>query len=379
MGILRLCLLKSETGRAILVCGNDTGNDNGITHIQAQDNPHPMQRRKQAVTIGEVARAAHVSVSTVSRVLNGKDDVAEGTELHVHEVIRKLGYAPNLAARSMRSERTHIIGLIMPDIAGAYAREIMLGVNRAIAESEYGLLLFTTGDVRKHGTATDEQQYASMLGNSVTDGILIVAPVTEEFSIETPIVSIDPVMAHPGYPTIHATNYEGALEAMSYLIGLGHRRISFIAGRPELESAVRRLKGYRDALAQAGIEIDESLILPGDFTTETAEVCARRLFDSDNPPTAIFAANDQSAIGVYHVAEERGLSIPKDISIVGFDNLPEAAYLNLTTVDQFLSEMGYQAAKTLFQLIDGKPLEKQIQKMPTRLVVRGSCREIKAV
>ncbi|HTX80184.1 MAG TPA: LacI family DNA-binding transcriptional regulator [Longilinea sp.] len=337
-----------------------------------------MQQRKHSVTISDVAKAAGVSVSTVSRVLNGKDDVAKETELHIQEVIQKLEYTSSLAARSMRSEKTNMIGLIMPDIAGAYAREIMLGVNRAIAESDHDLLLFTTGDVRKHETASREQQYVSMLGNSITDGVIIVAPVTEVFSVETPIVSIDPVMGHPGYPAIHATNYQGALDAMNYLIGLGHRRIGFIAGRPELESAVRRLRGYQDALKQANIELDESLIVTGDFTTGTAEECARQLMDLQEPPTAIFAANDQSAIGVYHAALERGLRIPEDMSLIGFDNLPEAAYLNLTTIDQFLSEMGYQATKTLFQLIEGKPLEKQIQQMPTHLVVRNSCREIKA-
>jgi LacI family transcriptional regulator len=337
-----------------------------------------MQTRKHSVTINDVARAAGVSVSTVSRVLNGKDDVARDTEAHIQEVIRDLEYTSSLAARSMRSERTNMIGLIMPDIAGAYAREIMLGVNRAIAESDYDLLLFTTGDVRKYGTATHEQQYVSMLGNSIADGVIIVAPVTEALITDTPVVSIDPVMGHPGYPAIHATNYQGAVDAMNYLIGLGHRRIGFIAGRPELESAVRRLKGYRDALRQANIEIDESLIVTGDFTTGTAERCARQLLDYKEPPTAIFAANDQSAFGVYHVAQERGLRIPEDLSLIGFDNLPEAAYINLTTIDQFLSEMGYQATKTLFQLIEGKTLEKQIQQMATLLVVRNSCREIKA-
>jgi LacI family transcriptional regulator len=373
-----LNILTFTRAYGIIKIGNDTGNDTSIDTEFPGSIEEFMQTRKHSVTINDVARAAGVSVSTVSRVLNGKDDVARDTEAHIQEVIRDLEYTSSLAARSMRSERTNMIGLIMPDIAGAYAREIMLGVNRAIAESDYDLLLFTTGDVRKYGTATHEQQYVSMLGNSIADGVIIVAPVTEALITDTPVVSIDPVMGHPGYPAIHATNYQGAVDAMNYLIGLGHRRIGFIAGRPELESAVRRLKGYRDALRQANIEIDESLIVTGDFTTGTAERCARQLLDYKEPPTAIFAANDQSAFGVYHVAQERGLRIPEDLSLIGFDNLPEAAYINLTTIDQFLSEMGYQATKTLFQLIEGKTLEKQIQQMATLLVVRNSCREIKA-
>jgi LacI family transcriptional regulator len=171
-------------------------------------------------------------------------------------------------------------------------------------------------------------------------------------------------------------NYHGALEVMEYLIGLGHRRIGFISGRREIGSSERRLKGYRDALVNAGIEIDEELLAPGDFTQATARECTRQLLALNNPPTAIFAANDQSAIGVFEVSEELGIRVPVDLSVVGFDNISEAKYLGLTTVDQFLADMGYVAVQMLIKLINGGPLELEIHRMQTKLVERASCRKL---
>jgi LacI family transcriptional regulator len=171
-------------------------------------------------------------------------------------------------------------------------------------------------------------------------------------------------------------NYHGALEVMEYLIGLGHRRIGFISGAQDVGSAVRRLKGYQDALANAGVELDEELIVPGDFTQKTAHKCARQLLTLSNPPTAIFAVNDQSAIGTFQAAEELGIRIPSDLSVVGFDNISEAKYLGLTTVDQFLADMGYVAVQMLIKLINGEPLELEIHKMQTKLVERTSCQKL---
>src|SRR4026209_2751957 len=196
-----------------------------------------MQKKKRTVTIQDVAKTAEVSVSTVSRVLNGKVDVASETQEHILSVIEKLGYTTNLAARSMRSQKKNLVGLIMPDIAYPFAIEVMKGVNRAIAESEFDLLVYTTGDVRKSGRASHEQKYVSLLTNSISDGVIIVAPVADDFNIDAPIISIDPLAINPNYPSVHATNYQGSLEAMNYLIGLGHKHIAHISGRTELESS----------------------------------------------------------------------------------------------------------------------------------------------
>jgi len=333
-------------------------------------------RKNTRTTIQDVAKTAGVSVSTVSRVLNGKTDVASETQTRILSVIDDLGYTTNLAARSMRSSRKNLIGLIMPDIAKPFAIEVMRGVNRAIAESEFDLLVYTTGDVRKQGRALHEQKYVSLLNNSITDGVIIVVPVASEFTTDAPIVSIDPLTGNPNYPSVHATNYQGALTAMEYLLGLGHTRIGFITGRAELESANRRLKGYRDALAQAGLPIDEKLIAYGDYTTEMGITCTRELLALENPPTAIFASNDQTAMGVFQVAEELGKRIPQDLSVIGFDNISESKYMGLTTIDQFIPEMGYIAVQRLIKLINGEELDEQIYKMPTQLVIRHSCQAL---
>jgi|JFJP01.1.fsa_nt_gi LacI family transcriptional regulator len=335
-----------------------------------------MKHKKRAVTIQDVAKAARVSVSTVSRVLNGKVDVASETQDRILAVIGTLGYTSNLAARSMRSYKKNLIGLVVPDIGFPYSIDIMKGVNRAIAESNFDLLLYTTGDIQKNGTDLHEQHYVSLLNNSITDGVIIVASAAAEFITNAPIVAVDPHVVNPNYPSVQGMNYHGSLELMEYLIRLGHRRIGFISGRQEIASAGRRLKGYQDALANAGIALDEELITFGDFTQKTGHKCTRQLLALDNPPTAIFAANDQSAFGVFDAAKELGINIPTDLSVVGFDNISEAKYLGLTTVDQFLAEMGYVAVQMLIKLINGEALELEIHTMQTKLVERTSCQKL---
>lgn len=332
--------------------------------------------KKSSVTIQDVAKRAGVSVSTVSRVLNDKVDVAEDTRQHVLTIIEELGYISNLAARSMRSIKNNLIGLVVPDIGFPYSIEIMKGINRAIAESSFDLLLYTTGDIKKSGTASHEQHYVSLLSNSITDGVIIVASATANFITNAPIIAVDPHHIDPDYPSVQGTNYQGAVAGMEYLIGLGHRRIAFIGGRPEIGSAGRREKGYLDSLKNAGIEIDKSLLLAGDFTTPTGYKQSLNLLQREDPPTAIFAANDQSALGVFQAASELGLQIPEDLSVIGFDNIAEAEYFGLTTIDQNLAEMGYIATQLLIDLIDNEPVDVMVYKVPTKLMVRRSCREI---
>jgi LacI family transcriptional regulator len=337
-----------------------------------------MRRTKKTVTIQDVAEAAGVSVSTVSRVLNDKDDVAPETYEKVQGVIEELGYTSSLAARSMRSRKTNVIGLIMPDVEFPFAIEVMKGVNRAISELGYDLIIYTGGDTRKESTADRERRYISLLNGSVTDGAIVVTPAATTFSTASPVVVVDPNNEGPDCLVVIATNHAGALAAMEYLIGLGHRRIGFIGGRPELQSAVRRLQGYKDSLHQANIPIDPQLIQAGDYTAETGFLCAQRLLNLSHPPTAIFAANDQSAIGVIKAIHQAGLRVPDDISVVGFDNIPEVAYTHpaLTTVDQSIDKMGYVATEMLIRLIRGKSLHNHLYKMPTQLIVRDSCRAL---
>jgi LacI family transcriptional regulator len=340
-----------------------------------------MIRNSKAVTIRDVASKAGVSVTTVSRVLNGKDDISEPTIQKVLAVVEELGYASSLAARGMRSHRTNLLGLILHDVASLYSQEIMRGVNQVIAKIDQDLIIYTSGGLNRENVAQHERHYVALLNGSVTDGAIVVTPTATQFTTHAPLVIIDPNNESPDYPAIIATNQEGALAAMSYLTDLGHRRIGHIAGEMKLISANQRLQGYKDGLAAAGIPLNEDLIEMGDYTTETGVICARKLLSLPDRPTAIFAANDVSAIGVYQAARELGLQIPGDLSVVGFDNLRDAAHLNppLTTIDQSLENMGTMATEMLVELVKGKSLpinpaeQGQLYKIPTRLVIRDSC------
>ncbi|HMB21676.1 MAG: LacI family DNA-binding transcriptional regulator [Chloroflexota bacterium] len=339
-----------------------------------------MKRNPKAVTIRDVASKAGVSVTTVSRVLNGKDDISEGTSSKVLAVVQELGYASSLAARGMRSHRTNVIGLIMPDVASDFSQEILRGVNRAIAKLDKDLIVYTSGVMNKENIAQHERSYVALLNGSITDGVIIVTPTATRFTTYAPMVIIDPNNETPDCPSLIAANQEGAFAAMNYLIGLCHRRIGYITGRMELTSSNQRLQGYKDGLAAAGIPLNEDLIQIGDYTSETAMICAHKLLSLSDRPTAIFAANDMSAMGIYRAAKEFNLQIPRDLSVIGFDNLREAAGLNppLTTINQSLEKMGTMATEMLVRVMEGEPLpsnpeEGNLYKFPTQLVIRDSC------
>ncbi len=334
-----------------------------------------MSRTKRSVTIIDVAKAAGVSVTTVSRVLNGKDDVSAETAERVRTVIEDLNYSSSLAARGMRSRKTNVIGLIMPDVEGAFAVQVMRGVNRAILELDCSLLVYTNGDFRRNASAAKERQYVSLLNSGVTDGVVIVTPTSPGFSSVAPVVSVDPNVSYGSGPAVISTNFEGAYEATQHLIALNHTRIGFIGGRVDLLSAQQRREAFTQAMQAAGLPVDPQIVIDGDYTTETAARCTHHLLSLASPPTAIFAANDQSAIGVLEAAASRGVRVPEDLSVAGFDNIPEAAYLNLTTVDQFLNQMGYLGTNMLFDLIHGQPLDEEVITIETRLVLRGSTAE----
>ncbi|MBN1122647.1 MAG: LacI family DNA-binding transcriptional regulator [Anaerolineae bacterium] len=332
-----------------------------------------MARTRRSVTIIDVAKAAGVGVSTVSRVINNKGYVSEETHQRVSEVIDDLGYAQNLAARSMRSQQTNLIGLIMPDVTDPFCIELMRGVSRAIIELDYDLIIYTNGDIRRNDSNTRMQQYVSILNSSVADGVIIVIPLADDFPPVSPVVSIDLNINHPSGPAVIATNYQGVREAIDHLFELGHRRIGYIGGRMELMSGVQRQKAFEDAFKEAGLPLDDRLMLPGEFTFSAGYQRGLELLSLDEPPTAIFASNDQAAKGVYQAASELGFRIPDDLSVVGFDNIPEAAYMGLTTVDQHVEQMGYMGTKMLYRLIQEDDPEEDIYQIETTLVVRGSC------
>jgi LacI family transcriptional regulator len=336
-----------------------------------------MARTRSNATIHDVAAAAGVSVSTVSRVLNNKSDVAAETAERIHRVINELGYASGLAAKSLRSRKTNVVGLLVPDMKLSYSLQIIRGVSRVVTELGYDLLAYSSGQKARHTKADWEQQQVARLNGSITDGIIVVTPSARTLRIGEPLVAVDPQSETVEFPAVIATNRVGAMAAMEHLLSLGHRRIGFIGGRPELQSSQRRLQGYYDSLADAHIMIDPALVQEGDFTWSSGHRCAQKLLTLTEPPTAIFAANDEMAFGVMAAAAAAGVRIPTDLSLIGFDNVPEAAATQppLTTIDQSLEQMGEVAAGLLVKVIQGEPLAGSLQKVPTSLVVRDSCRE----
>lgn len=340
------------------------------------------------VTIGDVAAAAGVSIATVSKVINDRYGVAPATLAKVRAVIDDLGYEGSLVARSLRSQRTNVIGVLVPDIE-PFSAELLKGAADAIRQHSYELIVYSAGG---HGTefAGWERRNVARLSGTLTDGIILVAPTVDDVNDAAPVVAVDPHSGSGRLPSVHADNLAGAFTATEHLIGLGHRRIGFVAGRPDLDSASQREQGWRRALAAAGIAVDEQLVAVGDYTPDHAADAATQLLTSAEPPTAIFAANDLSAIRTIKVARALGLSVPDDLSVIGFDNIPESAACDppLTTIDQSIQEMGRRAAEWLIEMIDaraggagggsehGDPPQ-QIT-LPTRLVIRQSCRAIGA-
>jgi LacI family transcriptional regulator len=328
------------------------------------------------VTITDVAAEAGVSVATVSKVINGRDGVAKATTERVKAVIEQLGYESSLVARSLRSSRTHVIGILVADFE-PFSTELLKGAALALHGTGYEVVVYSGGG-RSQEESGWERRSLSRLGGTLTDGVILVTPSVVEIPHAGPIVAVDPHRGSSGLPTVDSDNFKGAVTATRHLLDLGHRRIGFLAGRPDLESARQRERGFRHAMAEAGIDVDPDLVLVGGYTLEGAEEPAHRMLGMEDPPTAIFAANDLSAIETMEVAQSRGLRVPADLSVIGFDNVPESAVADppLTTIDQAIQQMGFEAVRLLIELID-EPEHPPVQvTLPTELVVRQSCRRV---
>ena len=326
------------------------------------------------ITIGDVAARAGVSIATVSRVVNERYGVAAETSVRVREVIEELGYESSLIARSLRSHRTNVIGILVPDIE-PFSAELLKGAARALHHLAFELVVYSSGMPGREGW---ERRYLSRLAGTLADGIILVTPSVVEVRVDHPVVAVDPHVGGSTLPDRRRPELRGcAREATRHLLQLGHRRIGFLAGRRDLESARRREAGYRAALDEAGVAFDPALIAVGAFTQETAAAPARALLALIPRPTAIFAANDQSAIQVLRSATEAGLRVPEDLSVVGFDNIPESALTDppLTTVDQSIQALGEEAVRLLADLIDHPERHGESPAhitLPTALVVRRS-------
>ncbi|QTE28696.1 LacI family DNA-binding transcriptional regulator [Pengzhenrongella sicca] len=330
-------------------------------------------RSQGRATIIDVARSADVSVATVSKVLNGRYGVAVATAERVRAVIEQLGYESSLVARSLRSHRTNVIGVLLAEFE-PFSTELLKGLSKAIGGSGYELLAYSGGG-RAGGNVGWERRYLSRLSGTLIDGAILVTPTVIDDEYRIPVVAVDPHTGPSALPTVDSDNLAGAVLATEHLLGLGHRRIGFLAGRPDLESARLREEGYRSTLAAAGLPVDPDLIRVGWYREESADQPARELLTMADRPTAIFAANDLSALKTMEVARSLGLSIPADLSVVGFDNVPEAALSTpaLTTISQPIQQMGVEAMRLLIALVNGDEVADTHRRLPTELISRGSC------
>ncbi|GAB4547991.1 MAG: LacI family DNA-binding transcriptional regulator [Anaerolineae bacterium] len=333
-------------------------------------------RKARSVTIIDVARESGVSYSTVSRVLSGYEFVKDETRERVLDAARRLGYVVNIGARSLAGGKSQIIGLLVPGLDNGYVGEIARGIDEELSRANYDLMLYTT-----HRQRGKETTYVRSITNGLTDGLLLIVPLVTDYlkalqEQQFPYVLIDQSDPSNQSDVIDATNWQGALDATNYLIDLGHRRIGLITGLMQISSAVERLEGYKAALAARGIAFDPALVAQGDFWQPQGYEAACELLNLANPPTAIFASNDLSAFGAMEAARERGLRIPEDISIVGFDDIPQASLIHpkLTTVRQPLDQMGSIAVRMLLERIENPSVPPRHVTLETQLIVRDSCK-----
>lgn len=328
-------------------------------------------------TIAEIAAKAGVSVPTVSRVLHRRPDVAPETRLRVEQVIEESGFVLNRVRSPIRNVGSGIVDMIVPDLTNLYSVEIVRGVEEVVGPTNSRLALSLTGE-----SSQFEQKWLAKVLGGTTDGAIMVLAHGQSQHLDAlrrhniPFVVVD----HRGElgvdtPSVGATNWFGGRTAVEYLVSLGHRRIAVIAGPDTLRCSRDRLSGYRAALEEAGIPVDPMLIRPGAFTPASGyeQTCA--LLDLAEPPTAIFAGCDDQARGVYRALHARGLSIPTDMSVVGFDDvlIAELVAPALTTVRQPLAEMGRTAMRMLQRLISEEPLDSIRVELTTHLIVRDSC------
>jgi LacI family transcriptional regulator len=327
------------------------------------------------VTIADVAAEAGVSVATVSKVINDRYGVAEQTSANVRAVIERLGYTSSLVAQSMRSRRSNVFAILVSDIE-PFSAELLKGAARGVRGTGYDLVVFSDCGQRKDQAGWEQRSLARV--GALTDGAILVTPTSVDVTVSVPVVAVDHNVRSRTMATVDSDNLSGAIAAAEHLIGLGHCRIGFLAGRPDLESARLREQGYARALEAAGIAFDPGLVRIGGYQPETARDGARELLLHTPRPTAIFAANDASAIETITVARSLGLHVPGDLSVVGFDNVPESALCEppLTTVEQAIQQMGYEAVQLLLGLVDDPSAEPAQVVLPTRLVERSSCRAV---
>jgi DNA-binding LacI/PurR family transcriptional regulator len=345
--------------------------------------PESEQDERQGVTVPrrptmkDVARHAGVSVSTVSYVLNNSGPVATSRRTRVLDAVRVLNYTPNESARSLKRRSTSTIGLVVPDLANQFFALVTEGVERAAAERDVLVVLCAP-----EATERPVSHHAKLLQSQRLDGVVYLSgtgtspSLILELARSGPVVLVDEQISGFGLPAVVSDGRRGAREVAAYVLEQGHRRLAVIGGPTVLWTAEQRLAGYREAVAAAGLAPDEVPVFVGDYRQESGRALAEQAL-SVSPgqrPTALLCANDLMAIGALEYCRSAGIRVPEDLSIVGFDDVPIASLLTpaLTTVRQPAREMGYAAAKLLFDRLAGAADAPPPEVFPATVQIRDS-------
>jgi DNA-binding LacI/PurR family transcriptional regulator len=333
-------------------------------------------------TIQDVASAAGVAASTVSRYLNGQLRVSPATEARVLDAVRTLGYVPNAQAKNLARRRSGVVGFVVPDIANPYFGAIADHVVEAVERRGLLVLLCST-----RSEAVKEASYIDLLASGAIDGMLYLGSFRWNERLAAairgglPVVVVDePIAGLPDVHTVVMDDYAGGFQAASYLVALGHHRIAFVSGPAELGSVQERRRGYCDALVKGGIDPDEQLHLAGHFTEQFGMSALSRLLAAGEPPTAAFVASDYIALGMLSAAEAHGIRVPEDLSVVGFDDIRFSQYVRprLTTIRSPVERLAQTGAELLFDRLTAavagarQDTPARTEVLPVELIVRES-------
>jgi LacI family transcriptional regulator len=325
-----------------------------------------------SITIRDVAQRAGVSVTTVSRALNGTGPVSDEARRRVEAASAELRYLPHGTARSLITRRTDVFGVVLPDLFGEFFSEVIRGMDPRAQERGYHLLLSSSHDGRR------EIEFAVGAMRGRVDGMIVMSPtvsgaeLAESLPPDVPVVLLNCDVAGTDFPAINVDNFGGARQMVRHLIGLGHRRVAMVTGSAANFDARERLRGFRAALAEhPGVQGVEA---PGDFTEAGGYRAALALLADPNPPTAIFCANDAMAVGAISALRVAGKRVPDDVAVAGFDDVPIGRYLSpsLSSVRVDVNHVGARAVELLCHAIAGDAPPAQ-ELMQTTLVVRRSC------
>ena len=326
-------------------------------------------------TINDIAKRVGLSKASVSRALNGKQDVDPETRKRVLKLAAQMGYVPSASARALSNGRSNCLGLLVPTLTWPWILEVLRGVAEEIEPSGYSLILYTTTD----GVDSERAFMSQVVPAGAVDGLALVIPFGMLDYIEglakggLPIVVVDDRGHYPDLPTVATTNVEGGRTATRHLIEQGRKRIAMLNGPHDFGCNRDRLKGYKSALHEAGLQVDPRRTVDSDFKEEGGASAMATLLAADPQLDAVFAANDVMAFGAMRALRNAGRRVPDDVAVVGFDDIPASAMTHppLTTVRQPLYEMGRTAASMVMAAVRGEPIAKRIE-LPTSLVIRDS-------